>query len=119
MLNKVSVTYYKAGFFLWSAVILFLTSFPNPNKLVESPPGADKVAHTAVYLILAVLFSGWMRRRNPVRPWWFIVLVLAAFGVLDELHQIPIPGRFFSWWDVAADLAGASAGCLLAQRIKP
>jgi VanZ family protein len=110
MLHKVDPRIWKIGFFIWAAVILLLTSFPNPQNLLPSPPGLDKLAHTAVYCILAFLMAAWLRRQASPRPWWLIFVFLATFGLLDELHQIPIPGRFFSWWDVVADLVGVALG---------
>lgn len=110
MLHKVDPRIWKIGFFIWAAVILLLTSFPNPQNLLPSPPGLDKLAHTAVYSILAFLLAAWLRRGTAPRPWWFIIVFLCVFALLDELHQIPIPGRFFSWWDVVADLGGVALG---------
>ena len=33
-------------------------------------------------------------------------LASGLYALLLEALQIPVPGRYFEWWDVAADLAG-------------
>ena len=100
---------------LWTAVIFLLSSTP---RLSLPPVGIlplDKAAHFAEYLILGLLFRRSSLRSAKLRRRSLSVTagltVLAAF--LDELHQIPIPGRFWEIGDLAADWAGGVLGALL------
>lgn len=69
----------------------------------------DKLAHAGVFAVLAAAMgyaSGW-------RGW---PMLLAGFGyamgigVLDEWHQMYLPGRSAGLEDLAADAAGAALG---------
>lgn len=45
-----------------------------------------------------------------------LFVVAACYGAVDELGQIPIPGRHADIWDWVADMLGAVAG-LAAYRL--
>lgn len=84
---------------------------------IENVLNIDKLAHLGFYTIWAVLF---ILMFNP-RIWYKTLrrLIILAMWVplLDELHQIPIPGRMFSWWDLLADLSGIGLAILLMQTL--
>lgn len=96
-------------------VILLGTSWPQLETPVPPPPGADKVVHTVFYLLLSFTFRGWQTARRKGH-WALDAAMLLLFGLLDELHQIPIPGRTFAWLDVAADASGVLFGLWLARK---
>ena len=104
---------------LWAAVILALTSFPNPDLGgldAVNFPGADKVTHGVLYAVLGFLSArAWLRRgsASDLRGAALILAGIAAFGAADEWHQQFIPGRGMSFLDWVADLAGASVALLL------
>lgn len=102
----------------WACVILWLSSLtpqelPDPAFLFW-----DKVNHFTAYAI-----GGWLAgcalrvsrpQGNVAAGLLVAVLVIGAFGVLDETVQTMIPGR--SGGDVddwLADVLGATAGALL------
>ncbi len=96
----------------YAALILTVSSIPSDDFPVGMPLHLDKVAHAMEYAILAFLVCRAVH--TPTRK----ALVLIAFsctiyGILDELHQHLIPGRFPSIWDAAAD----AAGCALAAAL--
>lgn len=112
IVDRITLAGWRAATCLWALVILALTSFPHPEQLIVPPPGLDKLVHSAVYIPLAFFFTRWLAASTH-RLASFAGLPLAGpclFGLLDELHQIPIPGRTFSWWDVAADCLGVAIG---------
>ncbi len=41
--------------------------------------------------------------------------VCVGFGFLDELHQLSVPGRVFSWGDLGNDALGALLGVTLRE----
>ncbi len=73
------------------------------------PPPWDKFAHVGVFALLAATVayaSGWRGRRM----WWLGFAVALAVGVVDEFHQMSLPGRTAGWDDLAADALGAALG---------
>ncbi|MFO7946640.1 MAG: VanZ family protein [Armatimonadota bacterium] len=99
----------------YAAIILVLTSLPaNTIPLVSRFDIADFVIHACMYLPLAVLVLRAMLLTWPGlsfaavgRNAWLSVV---AFGLLDELHQLPLLTRSCSMWDWLADAAGALVG---------
>ncbi len=74
----------------------------------------DKTAHFVAYAALALALSvAWHARwpwagRAPLWVW----LLASAYGAVDELTQIPVPGRYGEWRDWLADLLGAMIGVM-------
>ncbi len=100
---------------LWVLVIFAVSSTP---RLVVPPVGflsLDKLAHFAEYLILgaflrrAFIVSPRLRKRSLLLAGGLVLLT----ALLDELHQIPIPGRFCELGDLAADWGGGAVGVFL------
>jgi VanZ family protein len=99
---------------LWAALILLLTSIPNPDVGSVGFPGADKLVHGTLYLVL-----GWLvaraaaadpRQRQSLSSFMTILAALALFAALDEWHQQWISGRSADVRDWGADLFGAMVG---------
>lgn len=68
--------------------------------------GVDKIVHIALFGMLA-----WALLRSPIvstrlAAGW-IIAVSAVYGSILEVAQIPVPGRSFELWDIAADVVGA------------
>ncbi len=81
-------------------------------------PGADKLAHAAWFFLLGLLAyragrsaEGWSRRRAVAA----VLLAATLWGASDEAHQAFVPGRDVEAADLAADVAGAALGVLLAE----
>ena len=81
-----------------------------PRSFLSIP---DIVPHFVEYFLLAFL----IRRIFTERPGWSAALlsflVSGLLGFLDELHQLGVPTRTFSWTDIGSDLAGISAAIFL------
>ncbi len=98
---------------VWLLMMLTLTSLPS---LPSGPdlPNADKLAHVAVFAVLGGLLRRAFGGRQPGLSWQAAgarsFAAGFAYGVLDELHQIPIPGRTCSPWDLLADACGLACG---------
>jgi VanZ family protein len=72
----------------------------------------DKVAHALVFAVLAVTIG----LASGLRGWRVVLLAAGAallIGVLDEWHQVFLPGRQAGLDDLAADVVGGLAGALL------
>jgi VanZ family protein len=99
----------------WMMLIFFLSA----QASLQTPPlfsGADLLAHAVFYAVLGVFLA-----RSMVPPrvvTWKRVLLLtvlvAAYGITDEYHQLFVPGRDASGRDILADgLGGFLAAWML------
>lgn len=74
-----------------------------------------KFAHFSEYacmgILLYLLWSQWLRKGR--RLYLLIVLWVFCSAGLDEFHQLFVPGRWGSFWDVLLDTCGGAFGMLL------
>ena len=98
----------------WAALLLVLTSIPNPN--VPQVSGADKVVHALIYGVL-----GWLvvRALEPTartaRTLTAAFAAIVAMAWADEWHQQFVPGRSQEAADWLADSTGAALAILTAS----
>jgi VanZ family protein len=98
---------FTALFILWSLLIITLTSYPKlQNPLSDKIWNVDKLAHFAVYAIFSLLFVKMNQHKSLRENGKNLTILALIIPLVDELHQIPIPGRSFSVYDILADLAG-------------
>ena len=102
----------------WAGVIYFLSS---QTGLDVPPlfPGEDKVAHALVFGILGFLVAGALLpvvHQTGKRHIFMAIGLVAAYGVLDEIHQHSVPGRMPDVLDVLADISGGILGVWLFTR---
>lgn len=83
-------------------------------------PHMDKALHLVEYALLGFLLGRALRPDGAVR--WLASVLPAAialvFGLSDEVHQIAVPERDFSLWDLAADGLGSLLGALAWWRLR-
>ena len=105
---------------VWLGVMLYFSSVPDPYAVlgpVRLLRSDDAVYHTAGFVVLGVLVT---RVAALVAPpltgglAWRVILLCIGYGILDEVHQIPIPGRTFNVMDILCDASGAVVGVVLA-----
>ena len=104
--NKISIKTYKFLFVIWSCIIFTLTSIPKLHIPTEHIVSLDKVAHFGVYLLFAWFFIRMHQPENLEATLKKLIPLSLAVPLFDEMHQIPIPGRMFSVWDMIADFIG-------------
>ncbi len=106
------VTICYAGF------IFYLSS--RPWKGLPSFPLSDKLFHIVLYSILGALLL-WSLRTTRLKGTPHIgyaaLLAAAFYGLTDEIHQLFVPGREFSFFDLLADAAGAAIGVMVATTL--
>ena len=90
---------------------LWVLFWPSPSGGGLSFPGADKLVHAGLFLLLAVT----ARRRFGALP--AVLLAVLVYAALSEVVQaVLLTRRSGDLLDVVADAAGAAAGWLLAAR---
>ena len=78
----------------------------------------DKVNHLLAYFILAILLflTLLFQQKVPLslnKAAAYALIICSLYGMLDEVHQIFIPGRSAEFLDFLADACGALLGVLL------
>lgn len=119
MPRRTRATLLWLALFCWATGVLRLSSL-TPQELPDTGfPLSDKIAHFVVYAVGGWLAATTLRvtRRGSTVSGWLVpaVLLIAAFGVLDEAVQTLTPGRTGGdVYDWIADVLGAAAGAWLA-----
>lgn len=108
---------------LWAVFILVLCLMPGKDLPSVSIWEADKIAHFAVYLLLAVLtYYGWKKqsrfswlKQNTVVK---LLIATAAYSFVVELLQEALTAdRHFDILDALANSAGAVTGSVISVKL--
>jgi len=107
----------------WMSMIFYLSSQSRlPVEMPAWVPFVDKLAHALVFGILGLLFLRARLEGNleavSTRVVWTAVLFTALYGMTDEFHQIFVPGRSPSVFDLLADTLGAAVFCAAVYKWK-
>lgn len=116
---------------IWMGIIFYLSSQTNPvtsltpGRSISSttePAGweewLDYIFHPLEYALLTLAFYfGWtdgkLMRSNP--SWKLMVystMMAIGYALIDEVHQIFVPGRSFEVVDISLDMVGAGFAVL-------
>ena len=98
---------------LWIAVIIYggliwwMSSFALPPQPVGIVYVWDKLKHVAEFFILAILlFNAISESTKSTTAVFLAIIITAVYGIIDEVHQSFVPGRMFSYLDMASDAVG-------------
>lgn len=110
----------KNAIILWGITIgymimIFYFSSLSGHLLPFSIRDFDKVLHFCVYSVLAFLFYLSFKKSGGKRHVFLLSLLMTTmYAVIDEIHQLYVPGRVASLGDVAADIIGGFSGSAFA-----
>lgn len=104
----------------WAVFIFIISTIPNlPQPDTSSTHGLslryDYLFHFSAYFVLGLLIVIWQIDRNlkfSDRRYLLILLAGVIFGLVDETHQLLIPGRSFNPVDFYLNGIGFVAGFL-------
>ncbi len=100
-------------------IILFiLTSLPSSMAITTDV--SDKVNHFGAYGLLSVLLYLNLYFQDKIEvlnkfPATFTVLIASIYGMVDEIHQMFVPGRSAEFLDWLADFSGSLVAVLIAR----
>jgi VanZ family protein len=109
------VLVYLPLIFYW--IILFtLTTLPAQS--VPSVGVSDKLEHLLAYFVLSILlYLTLLFQKKSVLlknyAMLFTALIVFAYGIIDEVHQLMIPGRSCELLDFLADMIGGIIGIII------
>lgn len=112
----------KIFFWLWILFIAIVSSLPNiPTQEIniwDEPFRLDYLEHFGVFYILSAIYVAWKADKKSIfsfRKHFSSLLLLGIFAILDEIHQIWIPGRAYNPLDLIYNLLGLIAGIFLTK----
>ena len=94
---------------VWAVLILTVSSIPDLSTPSPGFTVSDKIMHFAEYFILGLLTAKAVSTFNkkPLKIFWLSSALASGYGILDELHQLLIPGRTAEGLDMVADILGS------------
>lgn len=118
-INRVVVFIYLPLIIHW-VTILILTSLPSES--LPSVEISDKLNHFLAYFVLGFFLHLTLKYQTKFPALkknilLITVIIASGYGLLDELHQLFVPGRSAEVLDWVADFIGAISGSLLAEAI--
>lgn len=101
--------------FLYALVIFYFSSFPG-DCFPPMFPFADKLLHALEYcpfgFLLVRAFLRTLRHLSP-RACLGILFVIVLYALSDEIHQLFVPDRVFSYVDIIFDVFGSLCGGMI------
>lgn len=96
---------YAGAAALWALAMLAITITPgNTIGPVGGLPFVSIGAHFGEFFVFGLLLSkAFPALRNPL-------LISLSYSSITEVLQLYVPGRFFSYGDIALNMAGSIAG---------
>jgi len=96
----------------WALIVIVLSIQPGTEELGRGRLRIDisTVGHAVFFTILSFLVANAIARYRPRRLWWWTIVVVSMFGIVDELMQSLVPLRSPSVADLLADVVGAFIG---------
>lgn len=97
---------------LWAVFIFVASSIPSNDFPDMSIFQYDKLIHIGIFYIFGLLIYRafnlfWTKAIFSWRKVFFTLLTVTVYGVLDEFHQMFVPGRTADVWDATADSLGS------------
>lgn len=117
LMEKSKAKYFFPVIF-WAVIMMIASSIPNLGAPPINFTFVDKVEHFVEYGILGFLLALAFVKSRPNPALLVALLICAGYGIIDEIHQLFIPGRFCDPFDAAADILGSAAGIYLYSRLK-
>ncbi len=109
---------YMAGIF-WLSSIPGEPSPQDPGTFVLVawvPPALQNMLHVPLFGALAWLWRWTLEAWTTRAPGIIAGLLTAGYGIVDELHQALVPGRYGSLTDMSLNIIGAAIGLWVYQR---
>jgi len=100
---------YWLPFLLYALLIFYLSSVTvllGPDFVPEFR-WQDKLFHVFEFFLFAFLALRLLLFYKVKNAYLFAVVVSVLYGITDEIHQLFVPGRFFSLFDILANAIGS------------
>lgn len=104
----------------YMVLIFYLSSQPLEGWELPDVWNIDKIFHMIEYGVLGILWLRALNERVSLRGLkWLAFIFTLLYGVSDEVHQMFVPNRSSSIFDVMADGLGGWLGVWVYSRLRP
>mgnify|MGYP001578830456 CR=1 FL=1 len=114
--KRVPIWQYWLPVFIYAALIFYFSSIPR-SQLPSDMPFPDYVLHFVEYLpfgfLLARSFKNTKKDITVKKVIMYSCIAVFVYALSDEFHQLFVPGRNFSMFDILSDSIGAFIGMRL------
>jgi VanZ family protein len=100
---------------LWAILIFILSNIPGDNYPATAFDFAP-LAHFVEFFVLAVLVSRALGLKN--KQFYLVLIICGLYALSDEIHQLWVVNRSFSWLDWLIDFLAVLAGMKLYLTIR-
>lgn len=111
--------YLKIPAIAFAILIFMLSQLPGeilPPKVFDLQ---DKLLHFCAYFLFGItLVIATMTMQNAKKRILVVILLGSLYAMLDEVHQIFVPGRYWDLTDWFADTLGVLCALLFVNKIK-
>ncbi len=97
------------------AIVIFALSSTSAFPAVPASTAVSIFIHMVEYGALAAALVRPLKRAHGRVIAWAVSLSI-VYGITDEIHQLYVPGRSATGWDLIPDAIGATAGAYLAVK---
>lgn len=102
---------YQFPALVWALLIYFASSIPASDLPDIFLLKFDKLVHVGIFFVFGFLtyraFEPLRKRESfSIKRMVLAVIIVVAYGTIDELHQGSVPGRTLDLYDLLADTVG-------------
>lgn len=105
------IIFYWGPLLVYMSLIFYFSSLPRMSFIEVLPDliFKDKLLHIIEYFILGLLVYRVLSLYQELEPVkiYLTIIISTFYGLSDEIHQIFVLGRFFSFLDLLADFIGS------------
>ena len=104
--SKISliITILIAIFIFYMSSLSFKTGVPGPGGVVVK----SVIYHFLIFFLLTIfLLISSIKGKVNKNLFLLIIIISFIYGISDEIHQLFVPGRYFTISDILTDFAGS------------
>jgi len=101
---------YWTPLIIYASLIFFISS--QPQQVVEGFLNGievkDKIFHIVEFFILSIFIFRLLEFYQVKHRYIITIIISTMYGVTDEIHQLFVPGKYYSILDIVANFLGST-----------
>lgn len=118
--EKNNKSLFYASLIIYWIILFSATSIPADS--VPTTGVSDKIEHFLAYFILTILLASTLFFQNKftfIKKHYLLstLIIASVYGIVDELHQLLVPGRSCELLDWLSDVGGVMLGIIFVKTL--